>query len=87
MRPEESTALLRQRPFVPFRIHMTDGHAYEIHHPEAMMVSRTYAIIGVRPDPVTGVVDRSELCAMLDIVRVEILSPVTSSLDLRKTSN
>jgi hypothetical protein len=79
MRPEELTALLRRRPFVPFRIHMTDGHAYEIHHPEAMMVSRSYAVIGLQPDPETGVVDRSELCAMLHIVRVEILSPVTSS--------
>jgi hypothetical protein len=79
MRPEELTALLRRRPFIPFRIHMTDDHSYEIHHPEAMMVSGAYAIIGLRPDPETGVVDRSELCAMLHIVRVEILSPVTSS--------
>ena len=30
-------------------------------------------------DPETGVVDRSELCAMLHIVRIEILLPVTSS--------
>lgn len=79
MRPEELTTLLRTRPFVPFRIHMTDGHSYEIHHPEAMIVSRSYAIIGLRRDPETGVVDRSELCAMLHIVRVEIISPVASS--------
>jgi hypothetical protein len=79
MRPEELTALLRQRSFVPFRIHMTDGHSYEIHHPEAIVVSRSFAFIGLRPDPETGVVDRSELCALLHIVRVEILWPVTSS--------
>jgi hypothetical protein len=79
VRPEELTALLRRRPFVPFRIHMTDGHAYEIHHPEAMIVSRSYAVIGLRPDPESGVVDRSEMVAMLHIVRVEILSPVKSS--------
>ena len=64
---------------MPFRIHMTDGRAYEIHHPDAVMVSRSYAIIGLQPDPETGVIDRSELCAMLDIVRVEILSSATSS--------
>jgi hypothetical protein len=79
MRPEELTALLRQRPFIPFRIHMTDGHSYEIPHPEAMMVSRYIAFIGLRPDPETGVFDRTELCGILQIVGVEVLSPVTSS--------
>jgi hypothetical protein len=79
MRPEELTALLRQRPFVPFGIHMTDGHSYEIHHPEAMIVTRCYADIGLRRDPETGVLDRTEYCAMLQIARVEMLSPVTSS--------
>jgi hypothetical protein len=78
MRPEELTGLLRQRPFVPLRIHMTNGHTYEIYHPEAMVVSRSHAVIGLRPDPETGVVDRTEYLALLHIVRVEILSPVTS---------
>jgi hypothetical protein len=34
MRPEELTELLRVRPFVPLRIHLTDGQSYEIHHPD-----------------------------------------------------
>ena len=59
MRPEELTALLRTRPFVPLRIHMTDGHAYDITHPELMMVGRPHAFIGLRPDRETGVVDRT----------------------------
>ena len=47
--PEDVTALLRKRPFVPLRIHMTDGHTYEIHHPEAMVVSRSHAMVGLHP--------------------------------------
>jgi hypothetical protein len=79
MRPQELTSLLHQRPFTPFRIHMTNGHTYEIHHPEAMVVSRSHAVVGLRRDEESGVVDRTELCALLQIVRIEILAPVTSS--------
>jgi len=79
MRPEELMALLRRQPFQPLRIHMTDGHAFEIHHPEAMVVSRSHATIGLRPDPQTGVVDRVEYCGLIHIVRVEELPPVTAT--------
>jgi hypothetical protein len=79
MRPEELTALLRTRPFVPLRIHMTDGHTYEIHHPEVMVVGRSHAFVGLRPDPQTGVVDRTEYFALLHIVRVDLLMPVAST--------
>jgi len=79
MRPEELMALLRKRPFVPFRIHMTDGHTYEIPHPEVMVVGRSHAFIGLRPDPQTGVVDRTDYFALLHIVRVEVLTPVGST--------
>ena len=71
MRPEDVTALLRKRPFVPLKIHMTDGHAYEIHHPEMMVVSRSHAMVGLQPNPTTGVVDRIEHCGLIHIVRIE----------------
>jgi len=31
---EEILALLRTRPFVPFRIHLLDGTTYDVRHPE-----------------------------------------------------
>ncbi len=79
MRPEELMGLLRKRPFVPLRLHMTDGHTYDIRHPEAMMVFRTHAVIGLQPDPETGVLDRAEHCALLHIVRVEELPPIAAA--------
>jgi len=79
MRPEELLVLLRKRPFVPLRLHMTDGHTYDIRHPEAMMVFRSYAVIGLRPDPETGVPERAEHCALLHIVRVEELPPIAAA--------
>lgn len=47
MRPEDLHAFLRHRPFRPFRITLTDGRSYEIHHPELMMVGRSSAEIGI----------------------------------------
>lgn len=73
MRPEELLELLRQRPFVPLRLHMTDGQTYEIRHPDVVMVFRSRAIIGVAPDPATGVLERAEHCSLLHIVRLEEL--------------
>jgi len=48
---------------------MTDGRFYDIVHPEAVFVLKSRAIVGLRPDPETGVPDRSEDIALLHIVR------------------
>ena len=41
MRTHEIEKQLRQRPFVPFRLCMTDGASLEVRHPEMMLISRT----------------------------------------------
>jgi hypothetical protein len=74
MRPDELTELLRVRPFIPFRIHMTDGQTFDIRHPEIVLVLRQRVDIGVKPDPQTGVLERVEHCSLLHIVRVEQLA-------------
>ena len=38
---------VRQRPFVPFRVVLTEGTAYEVRHPEQIMLARDSAVIGV----------------------------------------
>jgi hypothetical protein len=79
MRPEEITALLRKRPFVPLRIHMTDGHTYEIHHAEVMIVSRSHAMMGLRPDAASGVFEGVEYLGLVHIVRIEELPRVAAT--------
>jgi hypothetical protein len=69
MCPEDLLELLRARPFKPFRIHMTDGQSYEIVHPEAAMVLRSRAIVGLRPHPARGYFEASEGLSLLHIVR------------------
>jgi hypothetical protein len=73
MRPEELLQLIRKRPFVPLRLHMTDGTAYEIRHPEQVLVLRSRVDIGMSPDPATGVLERVDHCSLLHVVRVEEL--------------
>jgi len=78
MRAEDLLEILRTRPFVPFRIHMTDGQTYDIVHPEAVLVLRTRAIIGFRPDPTTILPDRAQPIAFVHIVRTSEIPGVGS---------
>ena len=39
MPPEALIQRLRQRPFVPFRLHVSDGSLYEIRHPDLVWVA------------------------------------------------
>jgi hypothetical protein len=75
MRAEELTELLRKQPFVPLRIHLTDGQTYDIHHPDVVLVLRQRVDIGLQSDPVTGVLERVEHRWLLHVVRVEELPP------------
>lgn len=47
MAPEELLTLIRERPFQPFRIALTDGWTFEVRHPEMVMPSRGSAVIGL----------------------------------------
>ena len=47
MRPEGITELLRARPFVPLRFHMTDGQSYDVRHPRMEMVLRSRLVFGI----------------------------------------
>lgn len=72
MRPPDVRRLLRQQPFEPFRLCLVDGTAYEIRHPDLVMVERsTLAVAGTvanLPLPVAG---RDVIVALLHVLRME----------------
>ena len=74
MRAEEFVQLLRRAPFVPIRIHLTDGKTFDIRHPELVWVLRSRIDIAIRGDASLGLVDRVEYCSLLHVVRIEDLS-------------
>jgi hypothetical protein len=86
MRAEELMELLRAKPFVPRRIHLTDGQSYDVRHPDSVLVLRQRVDIGLQPDPASGVLERVEHCSLLDIVRVEELPP-TAPADTAPTGS
>ena len=75
----EFKELLRRKPFIPLRIHMSDGQTYEIRHPEMVLVLRGRIDVGIGPDPNTGVLDRVEHCSLLHVVRIEELQSAPKS--------
>jgi hypothetical protein len=74
MAPEELVAAIRRRPFVPFRVTLTEGTTHEIRHPELCMAGRRSAVIGlVGPDARDPLFDRSVTVDLLHIVQIEPL--------------
>ena len=74
MRAEELMELIRRQPFCPLRIHMTNGHIYDLYHPDQIIVRRSRIDIAAQSDPKTGVTDRVDYCSLLHVVRVEELA-------------
>jgi hypothetical protein len=69
---------LRQRPFRAFRLHLTDGTAYDVRHPELMLLGRRMLVVGLTADPNQTFFDRTMDMDLFQIVRIEpIETPVS----------
>ena len=79
MSPMDLNNLLRRRPFMPFRIHVSDQAQYDITSHEWMMVGMTTAMIGARRDPNSPIYDEPVIIALRHITRVEPLEPANTS--------
>lgn len=75
MSPEELLEWVRKRPFVPFKLFLTDGQTYDIRHPEFCMVGKRSAMIGIPGQPGDTLYERATMVALLHIVRIEPLEP------------
>jgi hypothetical protein len=76
MRPDAFRELLRQTPFRPFRVYISDGATYDVAHPEAARVSGMTLIVDVKPSGFaspTG--ERTVSISLIHITRVEVYYP------------
>ncbi len=71
---EQIRESLTAKEFRPFRLHMSDGSAYEIMNHDMALVGRNSVEIGVNPDP-KGIAERFVRCAILHITRIEEMQP------------
>ncbi len=70
MRTLEIEKQLHHRPFVPFRLCMSDGTAYEVRHPEMVLVSRTIIALAIHR-PQARQPEAIVLCDPVHIIRIE----------------
>jgi hypothetical protein len=82
MPPQDLLQAIRRRPFVPFRLHVSDGTVYEIRHPELFMVAVASAVVGVRSSAQQPPqIDHYEIADLRHIVRLEPLDTQASTGD------
>ena len=72
MRPEDVRQFLRQQPFRPFRVTLTDGRTYDIRHPELVALGRSSLIIGFpHPDDPLPVYDNYIVVSLLHVMQMQ----------------
>lgn len=75
MNPEEIRLFLHAQPFVPFRIHLSDGHDYLIRHPELVMLGTRVAILGVPSMEDASLFASWQVVAYIHLVRLSVEEP------------
>jgi len=73
MPPKDLEKKLRHKPFRPFRMHLTDGTAYDVLHPEMVLLGRRSLVLGFASRPEQTLCERTVDIDSLHIVRMEYL--------------
>jgi hypothetical protein len=69
-------ALLQARPFVPFRLWLSDGGFVDVRSPEVVLPGKRFALVGLLDADATDTVfDRYATVWYLHVVRHEMLKP------------
>lgn len=79
MAPDELRDALRQQPFEPFRIVMTDGATFDIRHPDLLMVGRRTATVGLTGQPGQTFYERTVKVDLLHVIRIEPLERASTA--------
>jgi hypothetical protein len=75
MHPNDLLARVQARPFVPFRLVVSEGATYEVRHPDMIIVARRSVVVGVPSPHNEGIADTTHLIALIHVVRIEPLEP------------
>jgi hypothetical protein len=75
---ESIQSRLRERPFRPLRIVVSEGQQFNIHHPDLVLVGHRDLMIGLPRDATSSIYDRVTRVALVHVVVLEDL-PVASA--------
>lgn len=71
MSPDEIHSMLKRRPFLPFKVHVTGNVEYEVRQPEMVVIGRTILFIGQRRNIDSPYFDEPILVAIRHITHLE----------------
>lgn len=71
--PEELRDALRQQPFAPFRLVLSDGIGYDIRHPDLLWVGQRTAMVGLTGQPGQTFYERAVRVDLNHVIRLEPL--------------
>jgi hypothetical protein len=69
----------RQRPFVPFRVVLSEGTKYDVRHPDFIMVGRDSVVIGLPGEQEQEFYEATVLIDLFHIVQLEPLQAASAS--------
>jgi hypothetical protein len=82
MSPDDIYRALRQQPFRPFRLHLSNGRSHEVRHPDLVLVGRTTMIVGVSaPNMPNPIYDDYAVVTLLHVNDLELLPPPPPSAE------
>lgn len=73
MTPRDIKKLLERSPFIPLRLHLTNGNVFEIKHPDFVWIFRSRLEVAVPAPEEEGILDHTEHISLLHLVRIEEL--------------
>ena len=69
---EQIHTLLKNTPFEPFRMYLSDDAHYDVRHPEQILLSQRTAYVGVGPNG-DGPFQRVALVSLVHVTRIDSL--------------
>ena len=73
MSADDMKRLLERSPFVPFRIHLSNGSAVDVRHPDFVWLFKSRLEVAVPSPDDAKIMDYAEHVSLLHIARVEEL--------------
>jgi hypothetical protein len=77
--PETIQARLREKPFKPLRIIVSEGQHFDIQHPDLVLVGRDDLIIGFATPDMPTIYNRVTRVALIHVVAMEDLPAPAST--------
>jgi hypothetical protein len=74
MTPEDFESVLKTQPFVPVRVHMSNGRTHEIRHPDDAIIGDEVVAIGVYEKN-----SERPRIRLLSLININEIEPVTSA--------